>query len=440
MLGLHPQRAAAVLQHPAFRALAAIVVLVVHVALIAKVGRERFDYEFNAKPDLAPRFDDAKEQHYPWDWDRLVVSRWDAQHYQALGLRGYKYCQRKGALRPGENYDDGKNCELDFFPAYGWIGGAVHRTLKIPIDYAMFGVSLVASFAFLVMWTSRTMVRQLGLGRVWLSLLLFNAFSTGFTLVTVQTEPLVLALTMGAVLSIQRRWLFLGAVLAGACSAIRISGVTVGFAYCGALLVLTWKERPAPLEIARRVLLCAVSGGGVMGMMAYWKWRFDDPYIYQHAHERAFHHTASFYYLFFPDGRLLMQSIWAEPNEGILLGIGVLFLALGWKGAMRRFDDDARGFFGFLVFTVFAITLYGNSSLAFGGMSRYLITILPVFFCAAEVFRKHRVALLLWLFMSGAHYYNGSACFYVGQRHPQRIEKCGFARHFRHYELPKPPF
>ena len=277
-----------------FRVAVAIGCLYFHVAMMTRIGHDRFEYEFNADPDHAPLFYHPQTDGKPDKWDRLLPSRWDAQHYQSIALRGYSWCKHPWELQSGEYPDDARSCELAFYPTYGWLGGIVMKVAHLPVDYALFYLSLGASFLFLVMWTSRPMVEALGLGTAYLSLLLLNVFDTGYTLVTVQTEPCVLALTLGAFLCLHRRWLLVGAILAGATTAIRISGVATGFAFCGALLVLTLREHPRPRWVwAWRAALMAVSGWGIMALMAYYWHRFGDPLIYAHAHERAFRHHAS---------------------------------------------------------------------------------------------------------------------------------------------------
>lgn len=415
-----------------FRVVVALGCLYFHIAMMTRVGHDRFDYKFNADPDHAPLFFHPESDAKPDRWDRLLASRWDAQHYQAIALRGYSTCKQKWELQSGEYPDDTRTCELAFYPTYGWLGALVMKVAHLPVDYALFYLSLGASFLFLVMWTSRPMVEALGLGMTYLSLLLLNVFDTGYTLVTVQTEPCVLALTLGAFLCLHRRWLLVGAILAGATTAVRISGVATGFAFCAALLVLTLREHPRPRCVwLWRAALMAVSGWGIMALMAYYWHRFGDPLIYAHAHERAFRHHPSLTKIFIPDGRLLIQSIWAEPNEGVILAAGLLWFALGHRKGLVGFAVEGQAFFYVLFFGIVGICMYGSVEYAYGGNSRYLITVLPLFFAMAGMMRRRPVVLALWLFMSVMHYYHGNLCFYVGQNHPERLHRCSFARYFR---------
>lgn len=417
------------------RMFVAVVLLTLHVLALVEHAGERFDLPFNAAPGAAPAFKDPRVEGAPHNWQRLAVSRWDAQHYMALGLRGYSTCKSKEALGPGEYPDTDPTCELAFYPTYGFVGGWLAKLLNLPIDFALFGLSLAASFVFLLLWTGKEMRAGLGVGGCYLSLLLLNVFSTGFALVTVQTEPCLLALILGAFVLFQRGQLFWSAVLAGAASAIRITGVGAGFAFCAAVLLLTLAKRPGPGGWLRSAGLMALSGWGILFLLGYYAWRFGDPLIYSHAHGRSFSHEPSIWRIFIPDGRLLIQSLWAEPNEGVLLGAGLLWFALGHRQGLARFTPQAQAFWYVLYASIVGISMIGSVELAYGGMSRYLLTALPLFFAMAAVLKRRPAALALWLVMSTAHYWNGSLCFYVGQTHPERLKRCCFARHFRSDEL-----
>ena len=96
-------------------------------------------------------------------------------------------------------------CNLAFYPTYGLVGRYVGKVTRLPIDVAMLAVSLVASFLFLFLWTGRELTSRLGVGTTYLALICFNAYTTGYCLTTVQTEPLTLALALGAYVAFARR-------------------------------------------------------------------------------------------------------------------------------------------------------------------------------------------------------------------------------------------
>jgi hypothetical protein len=169
--------------------------------------------------------------------------------------------------------------------------------------------------------------------------------------------------------------------------------------------------------------------------MVYYRQKFGDPLIYSHAHGRAFHHEPSLSLALWPDGRMLIQSIWAEPNCGLFLAAALLWFALGHRAGLRRFTRAEQAYWYGLFFGTIAISIVGSAGLAYGGNSRYMLTVLPVFFAMAGVMSGRVVVIALWLFMSLHHYYDGSMCFYLSQNDPARGEKCSFARHFRSDEL-----
>ncbi len=419
-----------------FRLVLAVAILATHLALMSHLGHERFDYPFNSAPNAAPALPPPGTDGVFANWNRLLVSRWDAQHYLAIGLRGYSGCKPRGKLLPGEFPDDLPACQLNFYPTYGFLGRAAARVTHAPIDWAMFGLSLLASVIFILMWTGKEMVEGLGLAQTYLSLLLFNTFTTGFTLVTVQTEPITMALTLGSFVCLRKRWFVLGSILAGGATAMRISGVATGFAFCAALLVVTWRDgRARKATWVGRALLLPLSGWGIIGLMTYYAWRFGDPLIYSHAHARAYHHTIAFTRALIPDGRLLLQSIWAEPNDGLFLAAALLWFALGHRAGLARFSVEAQVFWYTLFFGIVGISVIGSADLAYAGNTRYMLLVLPLFFAMAALMRRKPVLLGLWLLMSTAHYYNGSLCVYVGQNNPQLDHRCNFPKYYRTVDL-----
>ena len=298
-----------------FRMVVAVAILAFHLAMVNRMGRERFGYEFNTAPGNAPAFTQPAVEAAPRSWDRLVVSRWDSQHYIALALRSLDSCKDRSHLVAGHFPDEDNACELNFYPTYGWLGRWLVSVVHVPIDYALLGISLAASFLLILMWTGAAVVEAIGVGGAYLSLLLLNLFPWGFSLATVQTEPCMMALTFGAFVCLRKRRLLLGALLAGASSAIRVTGVAASFAFVAALLVLTLREHPRPRPVwAWRAALMALSGWGIVALMTYFAVRFGDPLIYSHAHGRAYHHSPGLLRIFFPDGRLLCSRSGPTPT------------------------------------------------------------------------------------------------------------------------------
>jgi len=413
-----------------FRFLVAVLILYLHLLAISRLSKERFDLDFGVTNAPAPSFIDAVHDLKPVGWDRLVVSRWDSQHYIELALRGYEQCKHPSELKPGEFPDDDKRCQLNFFPTYGWVGRFVADHLGWAIDWAMLAVSFVSSLVFLMLMTSAPITDAVGVGGAYLALLLVNTFTSGFMLVTLHTEPLVLALTMSTFYCFARRWLLAAAILAGAMSAVRITGLAGGVALGIGLLFLTLQERPRWPVWVQRGVYALVSAWGIVALMAFYHHRFGDALIYLHAHGREYHHEASIEKILSPDTRLLMQSIWAEPNDGIWLAAGLLWFALGHREGLQRFDVPAQAFWYALFIATVGVSMVGSAEYGYGGLARYLICVPALFFAMAGFLKRRPIVLAIWLYMSVAHYWGGSMCFYVSHQRPDRFEKCGFARHF----------
>ena len=209
----------------------------------------------------------------------------------------------------------------------------------------MWGISLLSSFLFLFLWTGKDLTSRLGVAETYLALLFFNAYTTGYCLVMVQTEPLTLVLALGAFVAFARQHRLLGALLAGAASGVRITGVAIGLAFAAGLLVELLRERPRSVwPWVRGALLAAVSVWGQLALMAYHAHRFGDPLTYIHAHGQLFHHEhAGLGALFPPDADKIVQSIDFPLHEGLWLAAALLWFAHGHREALAAFPRRAAG-------------------------------------------------------------------------------------------------
>lgn len=398
--------------------------LVFHLLVLSALARERFGLPFNNAPGAAPSFFNPAVDPVPNHWNRLIVSRWDAQHYITLALRGYEYCAPRAALGPHHFPDSDVVCQLGFFPGYAFLGKAVSWLARTPVDYALFAVSLLSSFFAMFLWTSREMLDGLGVWTAYTSLLLLNVFTTGYALVTLQTEPTALFLTLGSFVLLERRKLALGALCAGAVGIIRPTGVAVGFAFALSVLVMTWKERPKlPVWLWRTVLML-VAAWGLIALLVFWQVRFGDALVYSHSRTRYYHYSPDPLALLAPKYTWISQSIWAAPNEGIWLACGLLFFALGHKRALGGFSQTARIYWYAVYVLVVGIASVGQVAIGFSGMSRYLLLAVPMFFALAAAFKGRPLALALWVLFGMVHYWSVNACFYVGKGEPDFWQVC----------------
>ncbi len=414
-----------------FRALFAVLCLAAHLKVAAMMGKERFNLPFNSSPTTAPAFANPKTDRDPANWNRLVVSRWDSGHYIGLALRGYTSCPQSSLKnQPLIMYLD--TCTLSFYPTYSMVGRVASLGGKIPIDYALLGVSLVSSFILILLWTCRSITSRVGVTGAYLSLFLFNVFTTGFTLVTIQTEPCFLALTLGAFVALDRKWYLFGAVVAGAATAMRVSGGAAGFAFGLALLVATFRERPrGALAWATRGVSLVLPAWGQLALFGYFKWRFDDPFIYFHAHAARFSRDGWGASWLDPDP--LLRAIDMPLHEMIFLLPCMMIILLGHREALRRFDVVGRTFMYALLITGLGIAIYGSFPLALAGMNRYLLHALPLFFIMATVLRKRIAVLVLWAGFTMWHYWQVDLCFYEGGPGNAALQACHDSHWIGHF-------
>ena len=412
-----------IVQTVPFRIALAAAVLGAHLCAVVVSARSRFDAPFNAAPGQPPAFrypTDAVPQH----WNRLAVSRWDSGNYIGIALRGYTLCP-EGNLRGANLAPLLYTCNVGFYPTYpllGWIASAGGRW---PIDYALWFISLAASGLLLFLWTGPVLRERLGLWPTYVSFAVFNIFTTGFILVSVQTEPLALALTLGAFIALGRRRLLLGAALAGAATAIRITALAGGLAYAAALIAITLEDRPVGIRARlRRGVELIVSGWGILALLGYYGVRFGDPFIYLHAHSQSFKHEASLGRLLWPDTGRIMVSLAHPLHEGVWLVAALLWFGLGHKAALARFARAERVFLYTLFAACVGIAAYGSVGLAFAGMTRYLLLCLPLFFAIAALTARQPVVLVLWLAISGWHYWHSDLCEYTGGPGDRTLRQC----------------
>ncbi len=393
-----------------FRLLVALLVLAVQFFVAVRSG-DRFGAPFNRAPGHPPSFRDPAHERVPANWDRLVVARWDSGQYIELGLRGYRYCPPRGPALPVS----AGTCNLEFYPTYGLVGRWVGALTGMPIDFALLTVSLVCSFLFLFLWTGRELTQRLGVAETYLALLLFNTFTTGYCLVTIQTEPLTLALAMGAFVAFARRRHLLGALLAGATSGVRITGVAIGLAYAAGLLVEQlrrpgWTRR----DWARLAGLALLCGWGELTLMAVHAVRFGDALAYVHAHGAAFKHDPSLSAVLWPDPEQLVKAIDYPLHEALWWVAALFWYLLGRRETLARFPPEQRTFWALTFWVTIGIATIGMLPIAMAGMSRYLLLALPLFFAMAVVMKPRPALLVAWLVASIWHYWNIDLCTYTG--------------------------
>jgi hypothetical protein len=395
-----------------FRLACAIVFIAMHMFAVVRFGRS-IDLPFNHAPGEPPYFSNPSLEGPPNLWDRFLISRWDSVHYMALALRGYSTCPPRPV--PANYLEIPVQCQLSFFPGYPAIAWLMSFGGRLPIDWVMLGISIAAGVLFLYLWTHEVLRKALGTRVCYMSLLAFNVFPAAFALVTIQTEALVLAATMACFIAVQTRRLTLGALCSGFATGIRITGVGVPIAYAVSILALHWKEgrKVTGGWVVATLARLAISAWGIAVTAGYHYYRFNDPLAYLHSHARAFKHEPSLVSVFFPDWDLVHRSIAAFEHEGVWVGAALLWLALGMRKALAGFDLPARFFWIGLTAATLGIAMPGSVELAYAGMIRYLLLVIPLFFSIAAVGKRSKAAFVLWIALSAWNYYNVTLRFYL---------------------------
>lgn len=412
-----------VVQSIPFRLLVAAVVLAVHLGAFAYMAKTRYGLPFNSAPGEAPYFDDLV-QHRPTNWDRLIVSRWDAAHYMSIALRGYSQCP-SGSLAGADLRPIFTRCDIGFYPGYALLGKAVMWATGLPIDYSLLAVSLLSSFLFLFLWTGKAVVETFGLRVTWLAFVLFNTFSTGYTLVAVLTEPPALLFTLCAFIALHRRWWLVGALFAGAATGLRINAAGTGLAFALCVLVSLFVMRPKGVwGWLSRILAMPLAGWGVSAMLGYHWWRFGDPLLYSHAHSQAYAHAPDPLALLWPKLEWVLRAIDHPLHEAVVVLLVTIGFLLGHRKAMRGvFVPEQVFFYGQAGLSMF-ISLLGSAGIAFAGMNRYTLLALLVFFAIAAALQRRPVLLAVWLLVSVFHYWQVDLCDFVGGVGPTRMTRC----------------
>jgi hypothetical protein len=406
------------LEHRAFRLTLAVAFICLHFAAFAAMGASRFHLPLYgggpkvvySAPDL-PLVGPAE----PVGWQRLLVARWDSQHYVSWALRGVTLCpaedMRKSDLSSRLVY-----CGFNFYPGYPALGALLARVSGLSVDLALLAWTLAGTVMLFYAWTSKFVQHALGAKATYLSLLLFNVFTTGFAVVTVQTEALTLGLMFIAMRCLSSKRFWLGALAAGAASALRVTGASIGGGFWVAVAYSMFQERRSLLHaLGTLIPLAPIAIFGQLAIFAFYGLRYHDPLLYVHAHSHAYAHAPSILTLLAPAPERVLGSIQGGLHEGVFLAFGFLFLALGHRDALRRFQPTVQIFLYVSAFLWLSVSMLGTADLSFAGMNRYWLGIPLLFFSMATVLRRRPIAALVWITISLWHYWNVDLCVYLAE-------------------------
>jgi hypothetical protein len=417
-----------VLRSVPFRLAFAVTLVALHVWTAISFAYDRFDgAPFNAAPNSPPVFHDVAHEAYPSNARRLIVSRWDAEHYVGLALRGYSQCPHYRALSPDEMR--GTVCDASFYPGYPAMGWALHRVTGIPVDYALWEIALVFTVIAFFLWTDRVIIDTIGLGATYVSLLAVNFFPTACFLIFIETDSLALAGILAGFIALARRRYVLAALAIGFTGAIRIGGVCAEASFALAIAMWCITDPPRGPGAVRqwlgRAALVPLGAWGSFLVSGYQTVLFHDPLFYVHGHDASFHHSTHFSILFELKPEWIIHGI--DNTRGDLLWVYallVLFL-MGHRMAMRRFPGPTQVYGYALVAFTYVVSAIGTADLwGFGGFSRYVIVCIPAFLAIGTLLARRPAALFAWLLACAWHSREVDLCLYLGHIGPEALKKC----------------
>lgn len=402
-----------------FRVAVSAALVCMHLALITIAGRQRLDLPFNSAPGETPYFSNPdspdvrgypRQPHY---WSRLLVSRWDAQHYIGFAVRGITACPEK--VEDGIWGDNAYlQCGLGWMPAYGLAGGMISDTTGLAPDIALLMLSILAALAINLIWTSKVIVDRIGKGGAYAALIAFNFYPSAFYVVTPYTEAATFALCLGAFLFVARdRWITAGLMI-GAATALRIASVSFSLGLCCAAVMVAWNRRKeGDARWWRPLIGASLSGWGQVVTLVMFQIFVGDWHAYLRARsifgdERDWSRLV--------DPQFYLKGFTAQHMDSVMLVGTVFIVALTARELLKRFTKPEAVFLVVASAVTFVLsTLVPHE---YWGLNRYLLGCPLLFFGAAVLARKHTAVFVLWLVLCAMIYWHIELCSFLAQGHP----------------------
>jgi hypothetical protein len=405
-----------------FRLGVATLLVMCHLLAFSRAGHSRLGLPFNSAPGQAPYYsnpDAPATQGYPRQphhWSRLLVSRWDAQHYIGFATRGLTSCPTNGKTATDGDY---LACGLNWFATFGEAGGIVTRTTGLAADVSMLLLALIAAILLNYLWTSKAITDRLGQAESYGALIAFNLFPSAFYVVTPYTEGVTLALVIaGFACLLRERWIW-SAILIGASTALRLTAGGFGVALGCALLYAAWERRRAnkpdwykPLYAIPLVLW------GLIVYIIVLKLSVGDGFAFFRA-QKAFTIPGDGGWEF---SRLVnpvyyLRGFTSQHLDSIVVIGTFAVIALTGREVLRRFGPASS------IFLVVATVLLACAPLAvhrsqYWGLNRYFLLLPLTFFATGVMARKHFAVYVLWLALCATLYWHIELCSYISQGKP----------------------
>jgi hypothetical protein len=401
-----------------FRAVVAAALVAAHLAAFTLAAHDRLDRPFNAAPGSAPRYSDLGAPalgplpRQPHDWSRLVVSRWDAQHFIGMAVRGLAACPTVEAT--GVAY---AQCGLVWYPAFGKAGGVLGGTFGIPADFALLALALVAAFVLNMLWTSGPIVKRLGRLEAHAALLAFNVFPTAFYLVTPHPDGAMLAFGLGGFGCLaDRRW-FTAAALIGTSTLFGVTGLTFATAFaCTALVAVLRGRNDASAPWWHPLAAIPLALWGLLLHFVMLEIFLGDAFA-QAGAQAAFAASQKVggYDLFrLVDPEVYVRGGTVQNVDTALLVSALAICALAGRETVKRFGSDA----GLFLIVTAALLAFGPLALdraVYWGLSRHLLLVPLTFLAAGVIARKHPWVFALWIVTCASVYWHVELCSYITQ-------------------------
>lgn len=412
---------------PVRLAVAAFFVLL-HLALFSRAGHQRLGLPFNSStserpyfsnPDATP-FETPRQPHH---WSRLVVSRFDAQHYIATAERGLSACPQHAS--DGAAY---LNCGLGWLPAWGIVGNVVSNVTGTASDTALLVLAIIAALVLNLLWTSAAIVKRLGRVSAWAALFAFNAFPAAFYVVTPYSEAATLALGLAGFVALANGRSWLAAALVGASTALQPSSAAFALALGCALVVMASRRRTeGRADWLRPLLALPLCIWGQLVTIVALQIFVGDGMAYLHA-RHAFGATYEWRRLL--SGVNYMRGLAGQDMDGAMLLAVVAIIAFSARDVMKRLGVVEATYVA--VASVAALVLSVVTPVHYWGQTRILMSCLLAFFGLGVIAKKVPILFVLWCVLSFAFYWHVDLCDYVTQG------KIGVCRNLGRVELSLP--
>ncbi len=402
-----------------FRAVAAILFVALHLLMFRFAGWDRLGLPFNAAPGSPPYYSDTSApslgQEYPRQphhWSRLVVSRWDSQHYIGFAIRGFRSCPTNPRTASDADY---AQCGALWFPTYGLVARAIAAAVGIAPDVALMALSCLAAFAINLLWTSSLLRARLGHFETYASLIAFNVFPTAFYVVTPYTEAPTLAFALGGLVLLGRNQWGLAAISVGAATAMRANAVAFALGFgIAAIAAAMQRRRAVDARWWHPLVAIPIAGWGLAATLLYYHVELGDALAYLRA-QAAYAANVRGNAWDLVDAVYYLKGVTAQHMDMVVLFASLALVMLAGRHALGRLPRAVAIYLAVAGVATIAVPLFtfASSGLGYWGINRFLLLCPVIFLSAGVASRKYRGLYVLWIGFCVAFYWHVELCSYV---------------------------